>query len=441
MRGLRLFLAVSGVVCLIFAGCDSPAGQNQDAPEQSAGSVDPAFWFGEIYDVLLVRVGQISSERYSGDIGQIANCKYVCDAINAKWGTSLVPVPDTELQVADCKYLLEMVDMANGGRTNFGTSSYATLQVVDDIAVNQAVATLWRPPGPGFVVVSSNIAKAAYSSDGITWTRVDLPSGGWSGIAYGNGQFVTVSSGRNKAIYSSDGITWTEVDLPSGRWSGIACGNGNFVVVDSNSNKTIYSSDGITWTEVKLPSLDTSTYWRYVAYGKAKFVAFGSGSFYGSKVIYSSDGITWTKVDLPFSASWSDVAYGNGSFVAVNSNSSKAAYSSDGISWTEVDLPGGGWSGIAYGNGQFATVSSGRNKAIYSSDGITWTEVDLPSGRWSDVAYGNGKFVAVNSNSNKAIYSSDGITWTEVDLPSLPTLPIWGSWGRITYGGELTSLF
>ena len=47
--------------------------------------VDSAFWFGEIYGNLIDRIGEISSEDYSGDMGQIANCQYVCNAINAKW--------------------------------------------------------------------------------------------------------------------------------------------------------------------------------------------------------------------------------------------------------------------------------------------------------------------------------------------------------------------
>jgi hypothetical protein len=39
------------------------------------------------------------------------------------------------------------------------------------------------------------------------------------------------------------------------------------------------------------------------------------------------------------SALWANAAYGNGVFVAVAKNSTKAAYSADGINWSSAALP------------------------------------------------------------------------------------------------------
>ena len=75
-------------------------------------------------------------------MGQLANCEYVCNAINKKMGTNFTPVAGTAGQAANCKYLLTMIDKANGGSTSYGTGNFATLQAVDDIAVNKAVNDL-----------------------------------------------------------------------------------------------------------------------------------------------------------------------------------------------------------------------------------------------------------------------------------------------------------
>ena len=116
-------------------------------------------------------------------MGQIANCTYVLNMINRHWGTTYVPVPGTELQIANCEYLLKMIDKANGGRTSYGTSSYATLQIVDDIAVNDVVSRL-RVPGNMFVAVGVN-GRMAHSTDGVNWTQITVGSGIWYAVAYG----------------------------------------------------------------------------------------------------------------------------------------------------------------------------------------------------------------------------------------------------------------
>ena len=118
-------------------------------------------------------------------------------------------------------------------------------------------------------------------------------------------------------------------------------------------------------------------------------------------------GLAFETATLPSSEYWDSVCYGNGKFVAVARNSTKAAYSTDGITWTAATLPSSGyWWSVCYGNGKFVAVARNSTKAAYSTDGITWTAATLPSsGYWNSVCYGNGKFVAVAGNSNKAAYT------------------------------------
>jgi hypothetical protein len=47
----------------------------------------------------------------------------------------------------------------------------------------------------------------------------------------------------------------------------------------------------------------------------------------------------------------------------------------------------GSWYGVTYGNGKFVAINS--NEAIYSTDGINWTATTMPSSvYWRSVTYG-----------------------------------------------------
>jgi hypothetical protein len=360
-RFLGGILGFALVFALITGGCPNPTDgttegsgtpETSEVPEtpETPNPVDPAFWFKEIHDELIIRIGEVSSDGYPDitdpngvDVGQIVNTQYVCNAINAKWGTSYTPVSGTASQAANCEYLLKLIDKANRNTTSYGTGSYATKQVLDKTAVDTAVQKLWVP-GSKFVVVASD-NKAAYSTDGINWTAATLPNASWGDVTYGNDKFVAVVINGDKAAYSTDGINWTAATFPSNTdvWSNVTYGNGKFVAVAS-SNKAAYSTDGINWTVATLPSIAS---WSSVTYGNGRFVAVAIGS---DKTAYSTDGINWTTATLPSVASWYDVAYGNGKFVTVAFNGDKAAYSTDGINWTAATLPNSaGWNGVTYG--------------------------------------------------------------------------------------------
>ena len=243
--------------------------------------------------------------------------------------------------------------------------------------------------------------KGAYSTDGITWTEMNMPAVGSWIVTYGNGKYVAVSSGDTNGAYSTDGITWTEMTMPASRsWNGLTYGNGKFVAVAASSDKGAYSTDGITWTEMSMPA---SRDWASVTYGDGKFVAVVVDSLYGA---YSTDGITWTEMSMPASRIWRRVTYGNGKFVAVAAASDKCAYSTDGITWVEISMPASGsWIGVTYGDDKFVAVAYSSNKGAYSTNGINWTETTLPESiRWNDVTYGDGKFVAVAQSSANGAY-------------------------------------
>lgn len=256
------------------------------------------------------------------------------------------------------------------------------------------------------VVGGSNTGNtSAYSSDGITWQKSQLPySERWVSVAYGAGKFVAISGNGGTssiAAHSTDGITWEKTYLPSPeRWKKIAYGNGKFVAVACNSSIIVYSNDGINWMSVPIPNGDVNTNLYSVSHDGNKFVAIG-----GYKSIHSTDGINWEWVGtIPVISSL--LAYGNGRFVAAGySSPDSVAYSDDGITWHTSTLPSSAnWRDLTFGGNVFVLIAGGgSDKILYSKDGINWNEGALPvSGYWTCAGYGNSRFVVLTSGTTAA---------------------------------------
>lgn len=230
------------------------------------------------------------------------------------------------------------------------------------------------------------------------------------------------------------GRDWFKFTVPYNySWVGMAYGDGTFVMTSISYKYAMYSDDGINWNRVSLPVPEEVALYA-LTYGAGTFVALSKGN---NKEVYSTDkGRTWKYKTLASSARWTDMAYGNGKFVATagqTSDSNKIAYSTNGIDWKEITLDSRIRNCITYGNGKFVVVSDGSDIVDYSEDGINWKQSKLPvSGKWNDIAYGNGRFVAiVERNSNVCAYSDDGINWKKTTLPITDQI-----FNRIVYGNN-----
>ena len=302
-----------------------------------------------------------------------------------------------------------------------------------------------------FVAISKD-CKIATSTDGINWTTSSTtlpslagPASKWLKICYGNGKFVAVAGVENTAAYSNDGITWTKSTMASNAiWNSLYYNDnlGMYVAISANGDMN-YSTDGrswstdISWNSSTLPGNPIS--WISVCYGNGKFIAVNEEDSTGAS---STDGINWTyNISLPSNSIYGyySVCYGNGKFVAVNSNF--GAYSTDGVNWSRSIIPNGGsqqggnWISVCYGNGKFVTVGGGvaaDNKAAYSIDGINWNSSTLStSAVWTSICYGGGKFVAI-ANSDTMNYSTDGINWFESVMINYSGLA--NNWRSVCYG-------
>ena len=169
-----------------------------------------------------------------------------------------------------------------------------------------------------------------------------------------------------------------------------------------------------TWTTKTMPS---SANWSRIAYGNGTFVAIISNTT--NQCATSTDGSTWTQRTMASSQTWKDVAFGAGVFVAMAGSGgavNTAATSPDGITWTTRNMPGAyDWRAVTYANGKFYCLGGG--KCATSTDGITWSMVTIAYDQsWDQLVHGNGILIAT-IESNKIYTSSDeGVTWVERSL-------------------------
>lgn len=215
-----------------------------------------------------------------------------------------------------------------------------------------------------------DLTRAISSPDGITWTKQDTSGGATglttattaaplNGIAYAQGQFVIVGGNSvantniQRLFTSPDGITWTgrtiyvepaltAIDVSATRsiWQSAAYGNNTWVAVASNASsstrRVIISTDGgVKWYNpiALTPAMNTKN-WQRIIYANGIFVAVAADD----ATAISTDGINWT-LNTSFTAgqaSFYDIDFGNGIFIASTDQPGLIYKSSDGVNWTTV---------------------------------------------------------------------------------------------------------
>jgi hypothetical protein len=344
-----------------------------------------------------------------------------------------------------------------------------------------------------FVAWSNSTTTAASSTDGITWTLRTMPVTPTS-VVYGNGQYVAsfLNTTAPTISYSTDLITWNtssstltgvgarlsfglatskvkDTDLINlsglttnvqkqinnlqssktnafaGNLAEASLSSINFAMFDSSGSNSGHgiSTDGITWT-YNTNSFPASTNITNAVYSGSLWVAMKD-----SNVAYAStDGLNWSTRTLAVSQSYSDIAYGNGSFVILGGTTGTVVQqSTDSVTWTTRTLPASvNWYSVAFGNNTFAAVPSATTTtAASSTDGITWTLRTLPNSvAYRQLVYANGLFIApTNSSSTTLATSTDAITWTTKTMPAASTWQIFGGNGLLlaTSMGTTTTLY
>jgi hypothetical protein len=240
------------------------------------------------------------------------------------------------------------------------------------------------------------------TDDGVTWSDVIVPDGGWRSVAYGNGVWVAVaSSGTNRVMRSTDGgVTWNAVGSPLLNPIDVAYGNGVWIAV-GNSRAMRSTDGGITWSASNLLG---ATHDRIATNGNGTWIATSVTNYNFSVVIRSTNnGVTWASIGGQFSIQpCSDVYYGDGTWIVLQ---------------------------------QYPKTSSG-NSGIFRSknDGISWTQMtlsnDISSPSLSRVSFGNGVWI-IKSISNLIRSQDDGVTWDKI-----PTDPAFRNIFGLAFGGN-----
>ena len=302
-----------------------------------------------------------------------------------------------------------------------------TTQIIDSITTS-APSSHWKSVTYGngmFVAVSVVSPYVMTSPDGINWTARTAPASLWKSVTYGNGMFVAVGqyngSSSTYVMTSSDGINWTTRTAPGNSWNSIAYGNGLFVAVGQASGGAgvvMTSSDGINWTTRTTPADASSDGWGSVAFGDNEFVIITGITSTNAYVVTSPDGINWTTYFTGYFAQWTSLAYGNGAFMAVGSDSSAApsygyAISSTdgGITWTRQSELNEGWRGVAYGSGGFAAVGDNDGSdALFIPDNGGATSLTVSGGSSTDTLSVGGSGKPVDSNTKLQVYGNSTVS-------------------------------
>jgi hypothetical protein len=139
--------------------------------------------------------------------------------------------------------------------------------------------------GPLLVAAVNSSVGLIYTTDrtGQTgWTAVSPSpfSTNGSSVTWNGSIWVATGAGTNKVAYSTNGINWTGLSIPSASLSDV-CWNGTRFVATGTSYMA-YSTDGITWISNNLPSIFSSN-----GYGVASNS--GVGAFVAPSALVLSD--------------------------------------------------------------------------------------------------------------------------------------------------------
>jgi len=294
--------------------------------------------------------------------------------------------------------------------------------------------------GQNIDIPYSGQPRMYYSTDAITWTLSnEIPIWGnhWS-IAFGAGKFVASMGGCNGSatskcvIYSTNGIDWTQATTPNVGQGPITnirdtLFDGTQFYTVSGGGAILTSPNGVNWTyRATIPSSPWTSYIDEFAFGNSTVVAVGPNSW----VYSSTTPDTWTsRTGSPSSSTtWVDIVFGQTKFVAI-SGQGNVMRSSNGVTWASsgtlnADNSPSALTNIAYGNGVF--VAFGKGSYYFTS-----SEATAPSAPTSLSATADDSQVAITftagSDGGSGItnykYSLDGVNYTPLS-PSDTTSPI-----------------
>lgn len=244
-----------------------------------------------------------------------------------------------------------------------------------------------QPPPPG---ISSLSPASVYP--GATLTV--------SGTGFGatpSANVVRFAGGATATILNASATSLT-VRVPEGAQSGPVSVTANGAEIPSAVGLTVLTPvRAFIVTPVSSPPVQAALH--DVAWGNGRFVAAGAGGI----VLHSTDGVSWRPGSVAPNASQMrllGVAWGDGRFVAVGDAGNHSAgipifTSPDGVRWAASPYAGV-YSDVVWGNGTYVAV--GVSPDVTSTDGLNWQWGAGGNSNNRSIVYGPGLFVAVNGD-------------------------------------------
>jgi hypothetical protein len=227
--------------------------------------------------------------------------------------------------------------------------------------------------------------------------------------------FLAMGYGTRRVLSCDYGLTWPldEADVANGGDDGtlvrgLAGGHGTFVAaVGGGGTRNLFiSHDGVTWDRRVLGGNGYSD----VAFGNGRFVAGGGhisivstddGASFGMEGTMGSGGILR---HLAFGD------YQGGRFAAAG-DTGRRMNSSDAVTWGHEVSGGNGFNALAYGAGRFVALH-GDGSYLYSTDGgDNWQDGSIAGAANARGILWDGARFLVTTSGN-AFTSPDGATWT-----------------------------
>lgn len=210
-------------------------------------------------------------------------------------------------------------------------------------------------------------------------------------IATSGSDYVVVGD-AGTLLHSTDGITWTQVNISNLTTSDLTTVryiNGTYYAV-GDLGYVLTSTNGTTWSATQVSA---NPRLMDIVYDNSKFFVVGYGGYIG----YSSNATNWIRATTPNRNQVNALAFGSGKYVAVG-NDGVLWTSTNGIQWDEVpsanvlNVTGTPVSLSSYNinstvyDAQDGFVAVGNNGLIMkSADGVAWTVGNSSNDSYEDI--------------------------------------------------------
>lgn len=313
-----------------------------------------------------------------------------------------------------CEPLL-MLFMLSGNVVKYSYDAEKWLSTTDGIFGDEILNSIAYSPDAGiFVLCGTNYVYT--SKDGISWEYlhsgyfVEIAGGKYVYYSTTRKRFVLVQniSGKYSTYYSSDGITWTKIEglqhMNGVTYSTIAkfifVGNsGAIYITNNNFGSLTAQTSGVS---VNLNS---------IADHGGKLVAVGNNG----TILYSTNSIDWSVKTSGTTRNLYSVIWCNDLSLYIACGAGIVLTSSNGDTWNIISLDTNfNLNSIEYSSFFQKIYICGNSGTLYnSSDAITWNRIDDNlSSNLKSVIFAKDKFVAVGNSLKPFISDESGENWS-----------------------------